>query len=530
MKNKYIPIIDIFAGPGGLGEGFSSVVNDKGERCFKIALSVEMEKFAHETLTLRSFYRQFLYQKKPSVPKEYYQYLSGDISKDELFEKYPEEAQKAKNEAINAELGNEDKFHHETFFDKKIAEALTGKDDWVLIGGPPCQAYSLVGRARKTGGDEEVKKERLAKFEDDPKHTLYREYLRIIARHNPSVFVMENVKGILSSKLKGKYIFPQILKDLKHPKKAVKILWQGGEYHNAKYKILSFVCDKVKKHKDFIIRAEEYGVPQARHRVILLGVREDIFKKHKNKIRRLKKAAASVGVLSVIKDLPDLRSGLSKSKDGPKEWAKVLNSVIKQSWFKKLPLDLKDLKDELESIANIKQRPESRGSNNLKDKKAKPEYSWYVDDSLTAICNHEARGHIRKDIYRYIYVSAFGKNKGYSPKLADFPKQLLPNHKNIKEGVKDAKFADRFRVQIGDKPSTTVTCHISKDGHYFIHPDPAQARSLTVREAARLQTFPDNYFFEGPRTAQYQQVGNAVPPFLAKQLGDIVAGIFAENN
>jgi DNA (cytosine-5)-methyltransferase 1 len=147
------------------------------------------------------------------------------------------------------------------------------------------------------------------------------------------------------------------------------------------------------------------------------------------------------------------------------------------------------------------------------------------DDRLTVLTLHEARSHMASDLRRYLYAATFAQETGRSPKLADFPSNLLPDHQNVEEGRSGKMFSDRFRVQLANHVSTTVTSHISKDGHYFIHYDPVQCRSLTVREAARLQTFPDNYFFAGPRTEQYHQVGNAVPPKLAEQIAEIVAEV-----
>jgi DNA (cytosine-5)-methyltransferase 1 len=115
-----------------------------------------------------------------------------------------------------------------------------------------------------------------------------------------------------------------------------------------------------------------------------------------------------------------------------------------------------------------------------------------------------------------------------SPHLRDYPTHLLPKHKNVEDAISGSKFGDRFRTQTKEGAATTVISHISKDGHYFIHYDPKQYRSLTVREAARIQTFPDNYFFEGPRTQQYHQVGNAVPPYLAFQLAEVVSKLMKQ--
>ena len=136
--------------------------------------------------------------------------------------------------------------------------------------------------------------------------------------------------------------------------------------------------------------------------------------------------------------------------------------------------------------------------------------------NLDGILQHETRTHLKEDLARYLFSSVYLQQNNDFPKLKDYPDWLMPNHKNAKGG----KFADRFRTQRPDQPATTVTSHISKDGHYFIHYDPSQCRSLTVREAARIQTFPDNYYFCGPRTQQYHQVGNAVPPYLARQIAE----------
>ena len=136
------------------------------------------------------------------------------------------------------------------------------------------------------------------------------------------------------------------------------------------------------------------------------------------------------------------------------------------------------------------------------------------------LANHFSRKHMLSDLMRYFHAAVWSDIENESPKGEDgFPlPSLTPDHKNWSSG----KFNDRFRCQSWDRPSTTIVSHISKDGHYFIHPDPAQCRSLSVREAALLQTFPADYIFEGPQTAQFHQVGNAVPVELAGQIARLV--------
>ncbi len=520
-----IPIIDLFAGPGGLGEGFSSEIS--GERPFRIGVSVEMDSFAHRTLSLRAFYRYFQHKGHPA-PEAYYQYLAGDISREDLEDAYPEEWAIAYEEALCAELGKS-KEKHQPLIDEKIAAAIKGKKDWLLIGGPPCQAYSLIGRSCKVGilrrdHDEEDSQTAQEQFEGDEKHTLYQQYLRIIAMHGPAVFVMENVKGILSSKLNEKKIFPQILDDLRDPSDfAWEQGFKGGEH---KYHIVSFVTGeepKKGKEREFLIQAENYGVPQARHRVILLGIREDVFRKIDGEVPLLVKNPET-SLKKVISNLPPLRSGFSKGQDSSERWKEYFQSLENAPWLAAVDSDVREVLDR--AIVTLSKTKRKRGYKGDKTFPLEIFDDWYSDSWMKGIPNHNTRSHMESDLARYLFVSAYGKAKGRAPRLKDFPKELLPNHRNVDQSDPNQKFADRFKVQVWGKPSSTVTCHISKDGHYFIHPDPSQCRALTVREAARIQTFPDNYFFEGGRTQQYHQVGNAVPPYLAKQLAEVVHGIF----
>ena len=516
--SKPVPIIDLFAGPGGLGEGFTSVLNKDGERVFKIVLSIEKDEFAHQTLTLRSFVRQF---KPGQIPAEYYSFVRGEIKDiEELYRLYPEESALAKHEAWKIEVGDSAKHR---LIDKRIKEGLKGERNFVLIGGPPCQAYSLVGRSRR---------QQVANLdENDPRVYLYREYYRILAVHSPPVFIMENVKGILSSKVNNQSVFSQIILDLKNPFEAY-IALQGKEklsyeppgyriYSLVKHSSLNLLGEDYFEPKDYIIKSEEYGIPQTRHRVILLGIRNDL-----NIVPDvLIKAIDYISVQNVINDIPNLRSGISKLKDGQAQWQNVLEeSLATNVWD--------DTDDEVrehitEVIDNVAIPENDRGAQFVEGVSDVNYLStWYTDHNLNGFANHESRSHIKQDLYRYLFVACFAKIKGRSPKLSDFPQSLLPNHINIDLGIKENKFGDRFRVQVYNQPAKTITSHISKDGHYYIHPDPAQCRSLTVREAARLQTFPDNYYFCGGRTQQYHQVGNAVPPYLAFQIANLIWRLF----
>ncbi len=389
--------------------------------------------------------------------------------------------------------------------DKIRREASHGT---VVIGGPPCQAYSLVGRARNRGieGYDPA---------GDHRHFLYREYIRILRLLEPVAFVMENVKGILSSKVGGEGIFDRVLCDLRSA---------GGSSDS--YTLLPLVSSSDKgRHSGHIIRCEDFGIPQTRHRVILLGIRNDVMANISLR-RTLQPFSSQSTVASVLDGMPPLRSGLSKVEDTAENWQSAVIDAFEKAALacrsdgsrqievaSKLAVYAQKLRDRGEILARKSETVTSVRDDRLG--------SWLCDARLTALPNHETRGHMEADLARYAFAAVFCEIYDRSPKAEEFPRKLAPAHSNWDSG----KFADRFRVQGWKAPSTTVTSHISKDGHYFIHPDPMQCRSLTVREAARLQTFPDNYFFEGNRTQQFVQVGNAVPPLLARQIAELLASL-----
>lgn len=511
-----IPIIDIFAGPGGLGEGFSSLLDGANERVFKIKLSIEKEAHAHRTLQLRAFFRQFAHA---DAPNEYYEVLRAERTIESLFNAFPKQAAAAKSEAVQATLGPDSW----EIVSEKIKSVLNGEPDWLLIGGPPCQAYSLMGRSRNKNkeGYEPLK---------DEKHFLYTEYLRIIANFWPAVFVMENVKGLLSSKPdpKDDPIFARILADLTAPADAESSsLVSGARKH--RYKLFSLSprsTANAPAGTDFVLRAEQHGVPQARHRVIIVGVRDDFADFGPEPLA----TGDMVPISSVLREMPKLRSGVTEMKDSAEAWLNVFSTVEERRWFKSIenhsPEGVFDIA--LSTSRKLAAPAAGRGAEFVACTPSvahRPD--WYLDKKLEGVCNHSSRAHITKDLYRYFFAACFAAVQQCSPKLTDFPTDLLPAHKNVVDAIVDQNmFLDRFRVQPWSRPSTTIASHISKDGHYYIHPDPKQARSLTVREAARLQSFPDNYLFTGPRTAQYIQVGNAVPPLLAREIAKSVALLF----
>lgn len=505
-------VIDLFAGPGGLAEGFSSFRDVKGRRPFTMALSVEKDESAHQTLMLRNFLRRF----EGGFPPEYYRFLNGGGDEPDWAHLYPKQWSAAKAETLKLELGSGPA--KKMIWDRLAAIKRKGGDNCILIGGPPCQAYSLVGRARNKGIKGYSARE-------DKRHYLYKEYIEILRILRPIAFVMENVKGLLSARVDGDLIFDSVLNDLRSP---------NSEDEYELVPILARRAEGETRSFDFVVRTENCGVPQARHRVIVVGIRGDIAKTMPSEFRRLgllREKPDQVTVAEVIGGMPKLRSGLSRH-DTTEAW---LEAVAKASGLiSKSDLNLGSRDErEFHRILRICSSQWASGTSKLRRTPAavghlgqgcpKALREWLQDKQLRILPNSDTRGHMASDLARYLFAAIYSEVTGRSPKASDFPLALAPDHSNWTSG----NFKDRFRVQLSNHPATTVTSHIAKDGHYFIHPDPMQCRSLTVREAARLQTFPDNYFFKGGRTEQYVQVGNAVPPFLSYKLAAALHSILA---
>lgn len=538
IKKMTIPVIDLFAGPGGLGEGFSrSSLGD-----FRIAISIEKDGMARETLRLRAAHRELVrnakatkavWQRWDELVEQHPWNVVFEFLKDCGNELIKEACKRANEEALELELGPKNRSEVSEQIRSRLKPYMQGgrlPNNAVLIGGPPCQAYSVVGRSRNRGEDKYV-------AENDHRHFLYEEYLHVIAEFRPAVFVMENVKGILSSQVGGDAIFSRIMADLQRPGAASRLT------EPPEYVLMPLNADGLQsvepEPSDFILKAEEFGIPQARHRVIILGIRSDVHAKLRT-FRGLRPSEPP-SVQQVLGDLPSLSPQVSRRGKGT-SWLDALQLPIFDRALRELRLQWTDSGDRIAKLMSdcrtallARQHELGPGSDRIRlpasdrRKKLRALQSWYRDRDTNLLTNHESRAHMPSDLVRYMYVSAFGKVTGESPRLADFPKCLLPDHKNVDpDNIYDSIFKDRFRVQVGSRHSMTITSHIAKDGHAFIHYKPKQCRSLTVREAARLQTFPDTYVFLGNRTSQYTQVGNAVPPKLAHQIADVVATVLQQ--
>ena len=435
-------------------------------------------------------------------------------------ELYPKQWASACEQTQCLELGTPDAHAFIQCRIEEIRERHGGRT--VLIGGPPCQSYSVIGRSRNVGNSR-------YNADEDHRQSLYEEYVQTLDRLRPAVAVMENVKGMLSARRRGRPIFQEVMDSLGQA---------GGSDGYRLFALTPRSCvrswDEGLAPQDFLVRAEDHGVPQSRHRVIVVCVRGDLADTLPEEcLPRLESSESRVSVNDVIGDMPRLRSRLSKGDD-PDAWqnaVRVASNLVDANRPAMSRSEERQFRDALAHVRKMVDGPPppccaAHGKVNLPRHCPSDLRSWIFDEKIVRLPNNETKGHMQADLARYLFAAAFAHTFRRSPNSAAFPKALAPNHANWYTG----KFGDRYRVQRADHPCTTITSHIAKDGHYYIHPDPCQCRSLTVREVARLQTFPDNYFFHGTKTQQYIQVGNAVPPFLAYQIARTLWGILEHHD
>lgn len=444
--------VDIFSGAGGIGEGFE-------QAGFIMLRSIDSDQHACKTLRTREIYRMF---SEENEMMEYYKnYINGKINLNDLYKMHNGLKQHLKKIIKCKKLT-----HLNVYNEVNSIRKISNKEIDVLVGGPPCQAYSIIGRAR----------DKNRKIYDE-KHELYKIYLKIVSLLKPKFFVYENVPGLLSANNVNGQILVKLSKDFSNLRTKYTIIpKETNQTSLFPLKHLNF--------KDYIIDTVKFGVPQYRKRVILVGIRTDYYIRNKNLINEFwinfdkKSIDKEINVNDAINDLPHLY------------------------------------------------RTEGSDTSSGKYNMGRPtEYQKLMRKNSFGVSNHQARSHMASDVKRYKYFIEKSLDKNCHINLNDLKNEkpeLMPNHRNQRT------FLDRFKVQLPNRPSSTVTAHISKDGHYYIHPDIEQCRSLTVREAARLQSFPDNYYFEGPRTQQFRQVGNAVPPLLAKNIAETIKEILIE--
>lgn len=405
LQKKSPKVLDLFAGIGGLSEGF--IRND----C-EIIGHIEMDKKACSTLVTRMIYHALVKQGRYD---EYKNYVLGTISRDELVEKY--KLQNERDSVICAKIGKD---NYKTLI-KQIKKRLNGGKLDFIIGGPPCQAYSYIGRARDINN-----------MRRDERNFLYRYYVEFLKALKPKIFIFENVPGLKSAG-NGRY-----LKDMRS------LMKKAG--YDTDYRILN---------------AADYGVPQNRKRIILIGWNKD----------------------SELKKYPN--------------FPEVVRDYLVKDFFVGLP--------------NVQAGKGLKIENNFSIKNELLEKLGIINSQFDILMDHISRPNSEQDLEIY-RLAVQAKQSGENIKYNNLPDRLK-THKN------ESGFLDRFKVvDINAKGSHTVVAHIAKDGHFYIHPDIKQNRSLTVREAARLQAFPDDYKFEGERGAQFKQIGNAVSPMLSEIL------------
>jgi len=399
--------IDLFAGAGGLSEGFVRAG-------FKPIAHVEMNKDASDTLRTRSVYHWLKENKKINFYKDYL--LSDNKRKEDFWKIGPNYIV---NSVINKEISEESL---PSIF-ASVDELLNNQSVDIIIGGPPCQAYSIAGRARDPKG-----------MKEDPRNHLYKHYVKFLERYRPKMFVFENVPGILSA--------------------------NNGEFLNKIFEAVKSAGYELKIPQTKFLNSKNFGVLQDRKRVIIIGWRND-----------------------VNFDYPDFKEEVSDSK--------VFNDLFS---------DLKPLKHGEGTLGAIEY--------------AKPATKYLsesrIRNDFEFVTQHIVRPNNPNDLEIY-KIAVEEWNKGKRLNYADLPPRLI-KHNNT------SSFTNRFHVVNGDGISHTVVAHIAMDGHYYIHPDINQNRSISVREAARIQTFPDDYFFEGSRTAAFKQIGNAVPVLMAEKI------------